>query len=254
MTVGSGELWRIALMSPVFLPASAALARSRAVVTAAAAITDSVALAALEDLCKDADTLVSSSSPPPVQWNGVEIETPFGSLVCVGIFAPIVYSATSNLRPTSWEQTTSVVQGTQRKVQLPLVAAGRERRLSLVSGDTVGLAELVFSIPDIDVRVKVFMEDGLMVERDDAEKREPVEGAIPVRLDLGSLELTLEEIAALRAGHRLELDSQLPAACFLRIGSTVIAQGELESVAEGLVVRVKKILELDATSESLCAM
>jgi flagellar motor switch/type III secretory pathway protein FliN len=73
-------------------------------------------------------------------------------------------------------------------------------------------------------------------------------------VDLGSLELTLEEIAALRAGHLLDLDSQLPAACFLRIGSTVIAEGVLDSAPAGLVIQLKKIVDIDATPEALFAM
>jgi hypothetical protein len=253
LTVGSGELWRVALLSPVFLPAAAALARSRAALSVAGTIAEIIGDEMSENVCRDADTIVTSSSAPPVGWSGVEVHTPFGTLLCVGVFDPSLRGLVELPQVTSRVQSVTS-SANVRGLRLPLVGYGKLPGAALRVGGTINLADLVLCIPDAEATVRVFMEDGLMMELEAVKQRESVAGAVPVRVDLGSLELTLEEIAALRAGHLLDLDSQLPAACFLRIGSTVIAEGVLDSAPAGLVIQLKKIVDIDATPEALFAM
>jgi flagellar motor switch/type III secretory pathway protein FliN len=64
---------------------------------------------------------------------------------------------------------------------------------------------------------------------------------IPLRIDLGSLELSVEEIAALRPGAQLEIDGSFPAECFLRIGATALARGVLEVGGDGFMLRVEEV-------------
>jgi hypothetical protein len=68
-------------------------------------------------------------------------------------------------------------------------------------------------------------------------------GGIGVRIDLGSLELTVDEIAALSPGVRIELDGSFPAECFLRVGATVLARGVLEQGEGGFALRVQQVFE-----------
>jgi len=83
-----------------------------------------------------------------------------------------------------------------------------------------------------------------VAEEMDAEverERSGMAGAL-IRLDLGEIELSLEEIVALRSGTAIELKADMPLRCFMRVGSTTLAQGELRTEERGLVLVVKEVM------------
>jgi hypothetical protein len=233
LTIGSGHSWSVALSSTVFIPARAALARSQIGLSVAQAVAEGV----LEEGFQAADTILATSSSPPAEWHCIEVLTPFGSILCAGVFLPSLLSHKVTAHPTSasW------------RVRVRLGGYGDQAR-EPVAGAVLPLGDFSLSVPEIGIGIRLFVEEKLMGQVDGATERERKSGAIPVRLDLGSLELSLEEIAALREGHRLELDAQLPTACFLRIGQGVVAEASLEQSEQGLVVRVIKTSEMSATS------
>jgi flagellar motor switch/type III secretory pathway protein FliN len=63
-----------------------------------------------------------------------------------------------------------------------------------------------------------------------------------MRLDLGDIDLSLDEIVALRAGSVIELEGGTPLRCFMRVGSTVLAEGEVSVKDARLIVRVVSVL------------
>ena len=233
LTTGSGQIWSVALNSEVFIPTGAALVRSQVGLSIAQAIAEGVP----EEVFEDADTIIATACPPPAQWSCIELVTSFGSVLCMGVFSPTLL----------YRKRISSLTSATRRVRVRLVGHG-ELATNPIVGARVPLRELSLSIPELGIGIQLFVEEKLMVEVDGETQREHTSGAIPVRIDLGSLELSLEEIAALREGHRLELDAQLPTACFLRIGHLVIAEASLEQSDAGLVVRVIKTTEMSATS------
>jgi hypothetical protein len=67
-------------------------------------------------------------------------------------------------------------------------------------------------------------------------------GSALVRIDLGEIELSLQEIIALRAGTTLELKADLPLRCYMRVGATTLAEGELDIDGDNLVLCVKEVI------------
>ena len=65
--------------------------------------------------------------------------------------------------------------------------------------------------------------------------------SVMVQLNLGEIELSLSQLAALRSGSRIELDAQMPFKCALRIGATTLATGEINQIDNRLSVRILEI-------------
>jgi hypothetical protein len=70
------------------------------------------------------------------------------------------------------------------------------------------------------------------------EKDTPVPG---VRIDLGELEIALQDLLALKPGEVIALGPLDPMACHLRVGSSVIARGELRQGEEGAVISITHV-------------
>lgn len=65
-------------------------------------------------------------------------------------------------------------------------------------------------------------------------------GKAQVRVGLGFIELTLEELLSLRPGSVLELGTIAPLACTLAVGATELVQGVLEPSEGGFLLRITK--------------
>jgi flagellar motor switch/type III secretory pathway protein FliN len=65
---------------------------------------------------------------------------------------------------------------------------------------------------------------------------------VRVAIEIGEVELSLGELAGLRAGSRVELSAELPLRCYLKVGVTTIAVGELEQVDDGLQILVREVI------------
>jgi len=93
--------------------------------------------------------------------------------------------------------------------------------------------------------LRVGEEDSMIVTPvEDKERAESID-SLRVRLDLGEIEIGLEELLALRAGSSIELASEAPLRCFLRIGATTLAAGEIAIQGDKLSIRVTESLSED---------
>jgi flagellar motor switch/type III secretory pathway protein FliN len=70
---------------------------------------------------------------------------------------------------------------------------------------------------------------------------EPKADSVFVQINLGDIELSLKELAALRSGSRIEIDTQMPIQCALRIGSTTLASGEISRIDDKVSVKIMEI-------------
>ena len=129
-------------------------------------------------------------------------------------------------------------------------ATGRRVRIeafseahSLQSLET-GVAEIQLRLPAL--RVRGFLrvsKGGEMSVRIEGNDSGEVANTAVVRLDLGEIEIGLLELLGLRPGSVIELGTMSPLPCALRIGTTNIAQGVIESVGATLRVRITAGLE-----------
>lgn len=93
--------------------------------------------------------------------------------------------------------------------------------------------------------LRVGGEGTMIVRAVEHEKRVDSPHALGVRLDLGEVELGLEELLALRAGSAIEIAAEGPLRCFLRVGGTTLAAGELAVCGEKLSIRVTEALSAE---------
>jgi hypothetical protein len=84
-------------------------------------------------------------------------------------------------------------------------------------------------------------EEALRSGASEVQAKGELSGAL-VRLDIGDVELSLNELAALRSGTAIELKAELPLSCFMRVGATTLALGELSLDGHGLVLRITEVV------------
>lgn len=68
------------------------------------------------------------------------------------------------------------------------------------------------------------------------------DSCLPVRIELGEIELSVAEIANLRKGGVLEVDAPGQLRCFMRVGSSIIAEGIVRIKSEGFSICIEKIV------------
>lgn len=93
--------------------------------------------------------------------------------------------------------------------------------------------------------LNVTEEGSMIVAKTEDEQASANNDSLGVRLDLGEVEITLDELLALRAGSSIELAAEGPLRCFLRIGATTLAEGEIVVSGEHLTVRVNEIIHAE---------
>jgi flagellar motor switch protein FliM len=108
---------------------------------------------------------------------------------------------------------------------------GQFRAISLEIGTQIGRYEL-----------RVTEEGAMIVTKMEDEQASANAGPLGVRLDLGEIEISLDELLTLRAGSSIELVTDGPVRCFLRVGATTFAAGEIVVSGEYLTVRVTEIV------------
>ena len=105
---------------------------------------------------------------------------------------------------------------------------------SVCEQETISASEIAVEIDgqSVNGRLRVLEAGHIVLESGigETEMREG-ESGVWIRLDLGDVELGLDEVVGLRAGSILELEGGLPLRCYLRIGESALAEGEI-SVAE----------------------
>lgn len=100
---------------------------------------------------------------------------------------------------------------------------------------------LAFEIESQNVRGSLYVcaEKGMGIHvEEDSAIESPGDSGVLMRLDLGDIELSLNEVVALRAGSVIELQGTEPLRCYMRVGSTVLAEGEVAVKEDRIVVRV----------------
>ncbi len=124
-----------------------------------------------------------------------------------------------------------------RVVTMPLcVTCGWSR--SLAVGNSQSITEVAFTLGEGDIRgILVCCEDGMLMKPSGDVMREKEELEIerlPVRLDLGEVHLSIEQLLGMRRGMQLLLESNFPSRCFLRVGMSAVAEAVLEREADGM--------------------
>lgn len=230
----SAPAWGVAALCQGPWSPGTALAGSRAALQLAGAVRSELGLGPYGD-----DALVVTPSGPPLEWACVEVTTTSGSVVCAGAFPSVASlpKVEASLRPVSTRillqtESSKVSPGAVVQIGSTLVAELPELGIKGVvectgceEGNERGQGEKG------GVVMKVVSESQEMGHESALESGKE-SGSVPVRIDLGSLELTVADVAALRPGAQLEIDGRFPAECFLRIGATALARGVL-AVGDG---------------------
>lgn len=108
----------------------------------------------------------------------------------------------------------------------------------------VGVAELPIRLPALHVRGVLRVSEGGMVSvRIDETDSAGFLNRAFVRLDLGEIEIGLSELLGLQPGSVIELGSPSPLPCALRIGTTSLVQGVIESIGTTIRLRITEGLE-----------
>jgi flagellar motor switch/type III secretory pathway protein FliN len=112
------------------------------------------------------------------------------------------------------------------------------------TGDVIDISAARIRFPDLNVHcVFAMWQEGRIVMESERAGGSTNAGDVPVRIDLGSVELSAADIADLRRGSKLELEAEGLLRCFLRIGNRTFAEGALSVTGDGLTVTVQKILQ-----------
>jgi flagellar motor switch/type III secretory pathway protein FliN len=180
----------------------------------------------------------------PTSWIGYEVYVPNGAILCaVSLPPPLLLPAS----PLAACRTTRV----QRVSAISVNFVGYARWCGIVSvGETQVMGVLKVECPQQRLWGEITVSEGgiMRVQREDPPSLKS-EGAgadsdsvgVLVRFDIGDVELLLHELAALRSGATIELEADLPLRCFMRVGSTTIAQGELSLGERGLMLLVTEV-------------
>jgi flagellar motor switch/type III secretory pathway protein FliN len=175
----------------------------------------------------------------PAEWTLYQVALRTGSVLCaVSLPAPRLVGK----RP--------VITREEFRVSVPLIAALPWDGPMNV-GETRVVQALSVECPQqrFQGKLRVSEEGGMSIQRgmavDVEEGMEPEETTQPgalIRLDLGEIELSLQEIVALRSGSKIELKAELPLNCFMRVGATTLARGELQVDQDSIVLRIKEVM------------
>lgn|GEM_PF-5807607 len=128
------------------------------------------------------------------------------------------------------------------QVRMSLVAHS-EQEIEVVVGQEIKFSELRVVLEESGLTGKILPIEGerMSIQFDEDAERE-FEWTPGVSLELGELEMKLEDLLALKPGHNLEIASPHPARVYLRVGRSQLAVGQLELREGGLVVKVTEIL------------
>ena len=110
------------------------------------------------------------------------------------------------------------------------------------AGERVELEKLLLQLPEVGIVGCGYMRGGDMTieveERGDAcEQRVP-----GVRLDLGEIEVLLSDLVSLRPGAVLDLGGATLERCFVRLGSTILAEGRFSTCDGKLTLTIETVM------------
>ena len=93
--------------------------------------------------------------------------------------------------------------------------------------------------------LRVTQGGAMIVTKVEDEQVSATSDSLGVRLDLGEIEIALDELLTLRAGSSIELATEGPLRCFLRVGATTLAAGEIAVSGETLTIRVTEMIHAE---------
>ena len=166
---------------------------------------------------------LSSMREPPAEWPRYSIT--IGADVCVVACSP-------GLPQTGlWETAT--------EFPIPRVRVPLWCELPLLSATELLLERVPVRIGGRNIQGWLRCADGGAMTIEIVEKlQEPGPAHAQVRVELGVIELTLEELLSLRPGSVLEIGAALPLACTLSVGATEIVRAMLEPSEGGFLLRI----------------
>lgn len=127
-----------------------------------------------------------------------------------------------------------------RMVRLPLHALISWSG-SIHVGAAVDLPELIVLCREQRIAARFLFSSEGVISMEQSNEMNSTSDSVMVQLNLGEIELSLSQLAALRSGSRIELDTQMPLQCALRIGATTLAAGEINQTDNRLSVRILEI-------------
>jgi flagellar motor switch/type III secretory pathway protein FliN len=110
-------------------------------------------------------------------------------------------------------------------------------------GKRIVVQEIGVAIPEFRMRGRLLFkqERGMAIEVVSLGELE--EQVVPgVRIDLGEVEISLADIIGIRSGSVIRLGPGAPHRCFLRIGSSTLAEGEVLPEGDALAVTITRVL------------
>jgi hypothetical protein len=109
-------------------------------------------------------------------------------------------------------------------------------------GTRVAMNNVALSLPEVGIVGRGYFNGGAMTmeieERSDAGEQN-VPG---VRLDLGEIEVRLSDLVALRPGAVLDLGGSQLERCYMRLGSTILAEGRFATCDGKLTLTIESVV------------
>jgi hypothetical protein len=140
-----------------------------------------------------------------------------------------------------------------RLVRVPIYGELSWDGVICVGGSRV-ISDLVFYLPAQNVSAKISLSGEELIKMEPVELNESInklprevdvesqKDSVLIQVNLGEIELSLRELAALRNGTCIELSARLPLECVLRVGITTLAKGELASHEDKMVLTIREVL------------
>lgn len=165
----------------------------------------------------------------PEAWRIFRVEARMGAFLCATSFPP----------PAAVFQGIHVSRAIP-KVSLKLLAyVDVDGRLE--AGKSMFMPKLCVEFVGQRLRGELMTTEGGIMRVENAESSEIIsksDDKVVMQIDLGEIELSLDELMAIRAGGVIELEVATTMRCFMRVGNTTLAEGELSVEDGGVSIRV----------------
>lgn len=112
----------------------------------------------------------------------------------------------------------------------------------IAPGERVVIEELRVEVPELGIVGRCYVRGGAMTI-EVLEKENAFEQRVPgVRLDLGEIEVRVTDLVGLRPGAVLDLGSASLERCYMRLGSTILAEGRFERSEGKLTLTIESVV------------
>lgn len=172
---------------------------------------------------------LSLRSEPPESWRVCKVVGVVGTVWC-GSSIPVL-----NPPARTMGMERELKARTRVVAHLPFLG-------EVAVGTTLEIEELAVWLPEIGIVGRCFYSGGDMTlnveERSDVREQQ-VPG---VRLDLGEIEVRLSDLVALRPGAVLDLGEASLERCYVRLGSTILAEGRFTSCDGKVTLTIESVV------------